>query len=47
MAGYLADAPVADEPTHRLILTDGATGFARTASRLLGVDNPVFEVFDL
>jgi glutamate racemase len=47
LAPHLAGAPAEAAPRHRLILTDGATGFAQTASRLLGVETPAFEVVDL
>lgn len=43
----LAARPAEARPTHRLIVTDGAEGFARTAARLLGEPEVHLEVVDL
>lgn len=47
LARYLASAPPEKHPRHRLVLTDGAAGFASTAAMLLGEPSVVFEVVDL
>lgn len=44
---YLESAAPEVSPTHRLIVTDGAEGFARTATRLLGEHDLTLEVVDL
>ena len=47
LSPYLENAPVESVVDHRVIVTDGAEGFARTAARLLGQDDVELEVMDL
>jgi glutamate racemase len=47
VAPYLAAAREEKTPTQRLIVTDGAPGFARVAARLLGERPVALEVVDL
>ncbi|MCE5229562.1 glutamate racemase [bacterium] len=47
IAPILLDEPDEKSPTHRVVVTDGAAGFAKTAKRLLGESMPPLEVVDL
>jgi glutamate racemase len=47
IAPLLEGASTEPEPTHRLILTDGAVGFAATTRRWIGEPAPAVEVVDL
>jgi glutamate racemase len=44
---YLQHEPEEAHPTHRLLVTDGAAGFGRTAARLLGETDLNLEVVDM
>lgn len=47
IAPFMKNAPPEAAPTHRLIVTDGAPGFAKTAARLLGEPEISLEVVDI
>lgn len=47
IAPILEDEPIEAAPIHRVVVTDGAAGFAITAARLLGPDMPPLEVVDI
>ncbi|MEN6626675.1 MAG: glutamate racemase [Candidatus Sumerlaeia bacterium] len=47
IAPIMEDEPDEAAPTHRVVVTDGAAGFAATAARLLGPAMPPLEVVDL
>lgn len=47
IAPIVGEEPNEESPTHRVVVTDGAAGFAATAARLLGPSMPALEVVDL
>lgn len=47
LAGHLQSIVAESSPRHRLIVTDGAPGFVKTAERLLGEPAIHFEIADL